>query len=67
MSMIDDGPAAADVVVAAPSRLIRLDKAGFRYLLATHDALSLRIHREFVKVLTARLRDTTARLSRGGA
>ena len=65
MSMVDDGTAAVDVVAAVPTRLLRLDLAGFKHVLQTHDALALRVLRAFNRVLAARLRDTTARLARG--
>lgn len=67
MSFVDDGAAAVDVVAAVPSRLLRLEKHGFRQVLQAQDALAVRIYRAINQVLTARLRETTARLSRSGA
>jgi tetratricopeptide (TPR) repeat protein len=64
MSLVDDAPAGVDVVAAAPSRVLCLDRRGFREQLASSDSLALRVMRVFVRVLTERLRDTTARLSR---
>lgn len=64
MSLVDDAPAGVDVVVGAPGRVLRLDRRGFRQVLATHDALALRVMKVFVKVLTERLRETTARIGR---
>ncbi len=65
MTLVDDGAATVDVVAARPSRLLRLAARGFLHVLQTHDALALRIYRAFNRVLASRLRDTTARLSRG--
>lgn len=65
MTLVDDGAATVDVVATEPSRLLRLASRGFQHVLQTHDGLALRIYRAFNRVLAARLRDTTARLSRG--
>lgn len=65
MTLVDDGAATVDVVAAQPTRLLRLASRGFQHVLQTHDALALRVYRAFNRVLAARLRDTTARLSRG--
>ena len=67
MSFVDDGAAAVDVVAVAPSRLLRLEKDGFRQVLHTQDGLALRIYRAINQVLTARLRETTARLAQGAS
>ena len=64
MSLVDDGPAAVDVVVSGAGRVLRLDKRGFRDVLATNDSLALRITRVFLRVLTERLRETTARIGK---
>lgn len=64
MSFIDESPATVDVVASAPSRIIRLDKRGFREALSASDGLALRVLRVFVRTLIERLRDTTARLGR---
>ncbi len=64
MSIIDDGPASADVVTTTPARVLRLDRDGFRSILASHDQTALRIYRVFLRTLVERLRDTTARLAR---
>lgn len=64
MSIVDDAPAGVHVVAAAPGRVLRLDKRGFRHALATNDSLALRVMKVFVKVLTERLRGTTARIGR---
>jgi CRP-like cAMP-binding protein len=64
MSLVDDAPAVVDVVAASPARLLRLDRQGFRDALAANDALALRVMRVFVRVLTERLRETTARIRR---
>jgi tetratricopeptide (TPR) repeat protein len=64
MSLVDDGPATVDVVTASACRVLRLDKRGFRDALAGNDGLSLRVMRVFLRVLTERLRETTARLGR---
>ena len=53
------------MLAAQPTRLLRLASRGFQHVLQTHDALALRVYRAFNRVLAARLRDTTARLSRG--
>lgn len=64
MSLVDDAPAAVHVVVSAPGRVLRLDKRGFRHALASSDSLALRVMKVFVRVLTERLRETTARIGR---
>lgn len=64
MSLIDDTPAGVSVVVAASGRVLRLDKNGFRAALVASDALALRVMRVFIRVLTERLRETTARVGR---
>jgi tetratricopeptide (TPR) repeat protein len=64
MSLVDESPATVDVVASAPSRIIRLDKPGFKKALAANDGLALRVMRVFVRTLIERLRDTTARIGR---
>lgn len=64
MSLVDESPATVDVVASAPSRIIRLDKRGFREALAANDGLALRVLRVFVRTLTERLRETTSRIGR---
>ena len=62
MSLFDDAPAGVDVAVAAPGRALRLDKLGFREVLAANDALAVRIHRVLFRTLRDRLRSTTDQL-----
>ncbi len=64
MSLVDESPATVDVVASAPSRVIRLDKPGFKKALAANDGLALRVMRVFLRTLIERLRDTTARIGR---
>lgn len=64
MSLVDESPATVDVVASADSRIIRLDKPGFRKALSASDGLALRVMRVFLRTLIERLRDTTARIGR---
>jgi tetratricopeptide (TPR) repeat protein len=64
MSLIDDGPATASVTASLPTRTLRLDRRGFKDVLAAQDGLALRVTRVMLRVLVARLRETTARLGR---
>jgi CRP/FNR family transcriptional regulator, cyclic AMP receptor protein len=64
MGLLDDAPAGVDVVARAPGRVLRLDRRGFQDALAGNDALALRVMKVFVRVLTERLRETTARVGR---
>ena len=62
MSLVDESPATVDVIASAPSRIIRLDKRGFREALSASDGLALRVMRVFLRTLIERLRETTARI-----
>jgi len=67
MGLFDDAPAGVDVVVAAPGRALRLDKQGFREVMAANDAFAVRVHRVLFRTLRDRLRLTTDRLLEGRA
>lgn len=64
MSLIDDGPASADVVTTTATRVLRLERDGFRRILQTHEHTANRIYKVFLQSLVARLRDTTSKLAR---
>jgi tetratricopeptide (TPR) repeat protein len=64
MSLIDDGPASADVVTTTTTRVLRLERDGFRRVLGTQEHTANRIYKVFLKVLVERLRETTSKLAR---
>lgn len=64
MSLIDDGAASADVVTTTPVRVLRLERDGFRRVLAAQEHTANRIYKVFLQVLVGRLRDTTSKLAR---
>jgi tetratricopeptide (TPR) repeat protein len=62
MGLIDDAPASADVVVSTPGTALRLDRAGLAQALAASDRLALNVYSVWLKDLSRRLRETTARV-----
>lgn len=62
MSLIDDAPTSARVIAAEPVEALLLPVEGFRRLLDTRPALSLRIHIVLATTLCRRLRATDAKL-----
>ena len=66
MGLFDDQAAGVDVIVAAPGRILRLDKKGFRDAMAADDTLAIRIYRVLFTTLRDRLRHTTDQLLDGG-
>lgn len=62
MSLIDDAPTSARVIAAEPVEALLLPVDGFRRLLDTRPALSLRIHIVLATTLCRRLRATDAKL-----
>ncbi len=62
MGLFDDAPSGVDVVVAAPGRVLRLDKIGFRDAMAANDAFAVRVHKVLFLTMRDRLRETTDRL-----
>ncbi len=65
MGLFDESPAGVDVVAAAPVRALRLDKRGFRDVMASNDAFAVRVWRVLFMTLRDRLRATTDRLAAG--
>ena len=65
MGLFDDAAAGVDVAAAQSGRALRLDKVGFSNLMATNDALALRIHRVLFRIMRDRLRSTTDRYLAG--
>ncbi len=63
MSLFDDSPTSARVVAIEPVEAFTISKESFHDLLAGSDKLGLRIYSAFVKTLTERLRETSARAS----
>lgn len=66
MGLFDDAPAGVDVIAATAVRALRLDKRGFRDLMAGNDAFAVRVWRVLFLTLRDRLRATTDRLAAGG-
>ena len=66
MGLFDDSPSGVDVIAAASVRALRLDKRGFRDLMAGNDAFAVRVWRVLFLTLRDRLRATTDRLAAGG-
>lgn len=62
MGLIDDAPASADVVAGTAGRALRLEKAGFLQALAASDRLALNVYSVWLRDLSNRLRETTARV-----
>lgn len=62
MGLIDDAPASADVLAASQGSALRLEKAGFEQALAASDRLALNVYSVWLKDLSSRLRETTARV-----
>jgi tetratricopeptide (TPR) repeat protein len=63
MGLFDDAPASVDVVVAAAGRALRLDRRGFRDMIAANDALAARVYRVLFTTMRDRLRATTDRIA----
>lgn len=60
MSLVDGGPASADVVAKDTVRALQIERAGFERLLATNDHLALGVTRVLLREMCARLRKTSA-------
>lgn len=60
MSLVDGGPASADVVAKDAVRALQIERAGFERLLATNDHLALGVTRVLLREMCARLRKTSA-------
>jgi tetratricopeptide (TPR) repeat protein len=63
MGLFDDAPASVDVVVAVAGRALRLDRGGFRDMVAANDALAARVYRVLFTTMRDRLRATTDRIA----
>ena len=62
MVLIDNAPASADVLATAQGSALRLEKTGFEQALAASDRLALNVYSVWLKDLSSRLRETTARV-----
>ena len=63
MSLIDDVPRSADAIIHETCRLMVLSKEAMEDLLFLHKDLAYEILWNFVKILSARLRDTNDKMT----
>ncbi len=62
MGLVDDSPTSAEVRAASAGSALKISKANFHQLLRTSDRMALSIYRVFVRTLSERLRQTTAKV-----
>jgi len=63
MALLDESPRSADAIVHEKCRLLSLPKAAFDDLLFLHKDLAYEVLQSFVRLLTARLRETNDKLT----
>lgn len=63
MALLDESPRSADAIVHDRCRLLAIPKAGFDDLLFMHKDLAYEVLQSFVRLLTARLRETNEKLT----
>jgi CRP-like cAMP-binding protein len=63
MALLDESPRSADAIVHERCRLLALPKAAFDDLLFLHKDLAYEVLQSFVRLLTARLRETNDKLT----
>lgn len=63
VSLIDGMPASATVMLSAPAKILRIDRAALMVRLESGDGFSFRFHRAVARVLATRLRGTNQRVA----
>jgi CRP/FNR family transcriptional regulator, cyclic AMP receptor protein len=63
MALLDESPRSADAIVHERCRLLAIPKTGFDDLLFMHKDLAYEVLQSFVRLLTARLRETNEKLT----
>ncbi len=63
MALLDESPRSADAIVHDRCRMLAIPKAGFDDLLFLHKDLAYEVLQSFIRLLTARLRETNDKLT----
>ncbi|HZP79399.1 MAG TPA: cyclic nucleotide-binding domain-containing protein [Pseudolabrys sp.] len=67
MSLVDESPPSATVVVVEPTQVLHIDRAALNVKLAQEPAFAARLYRAIAMFLSVRMRSTVQRLGYGKA